>query len=187
MNHSPILLFAALLWGCTVTFHTAFADDRVIADFESQDFGTWKSSGTAFRHGPAHDVQLRELEIENAVGSGVASSEIEGDGPQGTLTSPTFKIERDYISYRIAGGNYERHTCLNLLVSGKIVRSATGWNSDRFVAQSWDVRPWAGQQAQIQLVDEASGGWGHINVDHTPSAQISSTGPNWSPRSGKNS
>jgi fructan beta-fructosidase len=55
---------------------------------------------------------------------------------------------------------------MNLLVSNKVVRSATGWNSDRFVAQSWDVREFAGREAQIQIVDEASGSWGHINVDH---------------------
>jgi len=166
MNHSPILLFAALFWGCTVTFHAAFAADLVIADFEGQDFGAWKSDGTAFRRRPARGVQLRELEIENAAGSGVASSEIEGDAPQGTLTSPEFKIERAYISFLIAGGDYERHACINLLVGGKIVRSATGWNSDRLITQSWDVRSWAGQPAQIQIVDEASGSWGHLNVDH---------------------
>ena len=136
----------------------ADADDLVIADFESQNYGNWKSTGMAFLHGPARREQLTTLEIENATGSGVASSEIEGDAPQGTLTSPEFKIQRAYVSFLVAGGDYERHTCLNLLVGGKIVRSATGWNSDRLVPVSWDVRPFAGQPAQIQIVDEASGG-----------------------------
>ncbi len=166
MDLLPRLVRATLLSGCALTIHAAATDDLVIADFESQDYGTWKSTGTAFHHAPARNERLTTLEIENAAGSGVASSEIEGDTPQGTLTSPEFKIERDYVSFRIAGGDYERHTCLNLLVGGKIVRSATGWNSDRLVAASWDVRSFAGQQAQIHIVDEASGGWGHINVDH---------------------
>lgn len=166
MNLSPRLLLAALLSGCAFTLSAASAGDLVIADFESQDYGTWKSTGTAFRRGPAWREQLTTLEIENGHGHGVASSEIEGDGPMGTLTSPGFKIERAYIAFRIAGGDYERHACLNLLVGGKIVRSATGWNSDHLVAASWDVRPFTGQQAQIQIVDEASGGWGHLNVDH---------------------
>lgn len=142
------------------------ADNLLISDFETGDFRNWQTTGTAFRKGPASGDLLTKLEIENASGTGVASSEIEGDAPQGTLTSPKFKIERSYISFRIAGGDYERHACLNLLVGGKIVRSATGWNSDRLVAASWDVRPFAGQQAQIQIVDEAGGSWGHINVDH---------------------
>src|SRR5262245_25144588 len=118
MNRSPSLLFAVLLAGCFVTLSAAFAVDLVIADFESLDYGTWKSTGTAFSRGPARLEQLTTLEIENAVGSGVASSEVEGDTPQGTLTSPEFKIERDYISFRIAGGDYERHACMNLLVGG---------------------------------------------------------------------
>jgi hypothetical protein len=29
----------------------------------------------------------------------------------------------------------------------------------------WDVTPYSGQNAQIRLVDAASGGWGHINFD----------------------
>jgi fructan beta-fructosidase len=140
--------------------------DLSISDFEALDFGSWHATGTAFHRGPARDAALTTLEIENSHGRGVASSELEGDRPTGTLTSPAFRIERTYISFLVAGGNYERHTCINLLVNGKIVRSATGWNSDRFVAQSWDVRPWAGGHAQIQIVDEASGNWGHINVDH---------------------
>ena len=155
-----------LTLGCLGLFDAHGADDLVIADFEGKDYGGWKATGPAFHKGPASGDLLTKLEIEQVSGSGVASSEIDGDQPQGTLTSPAFKIERAYIAFRIAGGGYERHTCLNLRVGGKIVRSATGWNSDRLVAQSWDVRPWAGQEAQIQIVDEASGSWGHLNVDH---------------------
>jgi fructan beta-fructosidase len=144
----------------------AASTDLLIADYEANNYGAWKATGTAFRKGPASGDLITKLEIENAHGSGVASSEIEGDAPTGSLTSPGFKIERAYISFRIAGGGYERHTWLNLLVGGKIVRSTTGWNSDRLVAASWDVRAWTGQEAQIQIVDEASGNWGHLNVDH---------------------
>jgi len=149
---------------CWVALSAAVAGDLLIADFEQHDYGAWKADGSAFR-GPARDAQLATLEIENGRGRGVASSELEGDRPMGTLTSPDFTIQRPYISFLIAGGGYERHTSLNLVVGGKIVRSATGWNSDRLVPASWDVRPLAGQTAQIRLVDEASGSWGHINVD----------------------
>lgn len=141
-----------------------FAEDLAISRFGGKDYGAWKMTGSAFRPGPAAGAMLTRLEIENSLDDAVASSEIDGDGPIGTLTSPEFRIERPYISFLIAGGGYERHTCINLLVGGKVVRSATGWNSDRLVPASWDVRPFVGQQAQIKLVDEASGTWGHINV-----------------------
>ena len=45
-----------------------------------------------------------------------------------------------------------------------MVRSATGWRSDRLVPTSWDVNAWQGRNAQIQIVDESRGDWGHINV-----------------------
>ena len=31
--------------------------------------------------------------------------------------------------------------------------------------KSWDVQDLIGQHAQVRLVDETSGGWGHINFD----------------------
>jgi sucrose-6-phosphate hydrolase SacC (GH32 family) len=123
-------------------------------------------TGEAFGKGPAHGAEmLRKLEIENSPDLALASSEIDGDAPQGRLTSPEFKIQRAYISFLIAGGDYEHHTCLNLLIDRKIVRSATGWRSDRLVPASWDVSAFRGKRARIEIVDEASGDWGHINVD----------------------
>jgi fructan beta-fructosidase len=138
--------------------------DLIIGDFRGAGFGDWVTTGTAFGSGPASGSLLPKLEIESAPDGAAASSEIEGDTPTGTLTSPTFKIQRKYISFLVAGGDYERDTCVNLLVGGKVVRSATGWRSDRLVPVSWDVSSWAGQTAQVQLVDHATGDWGHINV-----------------------
>lgn len=139
-------------------------EDVRIGDFEKGDYGKWTATGTSFAKGPARGGLLAQLEIENAGDTSVASSEIDGDGPQGTLTSPEFKISRNYISFRVGGGDYERFTCVNLLVDGKVVRSATGWRSDRLVAQSWDATALRGRKAQIQIVDNSSGDWGHINV-----------------------
>jgi len=53
---------------------------------------------------------------------------------------------------------------VNLLLDGKVVKSATGWRSDRLMPASWDVRQFRGRNAQIQVVDSARGDWGHINV-----------------------
>jgi sucrose-6-phosphate hydrolase SacC (GH32 family) len=158
------------------------ADDLTIGHFGSTNYGDWTATGTAFRPGPAADSLLPKLGIENARDNQVASSEVEGDAPTGTLTSPEFKIARKYISFRISGGDYERDTCLNLLIQGKIVRSATGWRSDRLVPASWDVSRFLGRKAQLQIVDAASGDWGHINVDHlvqtdTPERLPVVTGP----------
>jgi len=152
-----LFLLSALLRAST-------AQEIPISPFGKNDYADWTAEGTAFQKGPASGELLVRLEIENAADSAVASSEIEGDAPTGTLTSPEFRIARRYIGFRIGGGNYEFSACLHLLINGKIVKSATGWNSDRLAAASWDVGKFLGQTAQLQIVDAASGDWGHINV-----------------------
>jgi sucrose-6-phosphate hydrolase SacC (GH32 family) len=139
--------------------------DIVIADFE-QGNGNWIAIGPAFGGDPAMGAEvLKKLKIENAAGLGVASSEGEGDEPQGTLTSPEFRIERRYLTFLIGGGDFEHSTCLDLLVNGKVVKSASGSNSDKLAPVTWDLQAWSGQKAKIRLVDAASGQWGHVNVD----------------------
>ena len=156
------ILLAALVLRA-VAF-TGLAEEIAVGRFGSADYGDWKVTGAAFQKGPVSGDLLTKLEIENADGAAVASSEIEGDGPMGALTSPDFSISKKYVAFRISGGNYETHTCVNLLVDGEVVRSATGWKSDRLVPVSWDVSRWLGRTARIQIVDGASGDWGHINV-----------------------
>ena len=59
------------------------ADDLVIGHFTATNYGDWISTGTAFNSGPASDGLLPKLQIENARDNQVASSEIEGDAPNG--------------------------------------------------------------------------------------------------------
>ena len=138
--------------------------DLPIGRLSESGYGDWTPSGNAFSTGPASGDLLGRLEIENATGALVISSEREGDAPTGTLTSPEFKLARDYIAFRVAGGDYERDTCVHLLIAGKVVRSSTGWRSDRLAPESWDVREFRGRKARVRIVDLAKGDWGHINV-----------------------
>src|SRR5207244_10498321 len=81
------------------------------------------------------------------------------------LTSPNILIERAYISFLIGGGHRPEEACVNLIVGGKVVRTATGKNDELLEWANWDVKDLAGKTAQIQVVDNAAGPWGHINVD----------------------
>lgn len=128
--------------------------------------GTWTQTGTAFRLSPARGAQLPKLEITNALTDAVISSEIEDDGPTGTLTSAEFKIARKTISFRIGGGGDPRTTFIELLINGRPVKTASGHRSDRLTPVTWDVSRFKGKAAKIRIVDAATGDWGHINVDH---------------------
>jgi len=147
------------------------ADDILIADFEGADYGDWEVTGTAFGPGPAAGTLPGQMEVSGYKGERLVNSFFGGDESVGTLTSPPFVIERKYLAFLIGGGGYAKRTCMNLLVDGKEVRTATGPNkkaggTERLRWQHWDVSEFAGKEAVIQIVDRRSGGWGHINVDH---------------------
>jgi fructan beta-fructosidase len=91
------------------------------------------------------------------------------DAPQGALTSPSFTIAQPYINFLIGGGNNpypgSNPTAVLLLVNGRVVRSATGQDDELLNWVAWDVTEFKGQTAQIEVVDQSSGGWGHVNAD----------------------
>jgi fructan beta-fructosidase len=159
---------AALSWGSTSA--QAAAPDIVLADFEGKDYGAWKTTGTAFGPGPAQGTLPHQMEVTGYLGHGLVNSFYGGDKSTGTLTSPEFRVERKFITFLIGGGAHEGQTCMNLLVAGKVVRTAVGPNSspggsEELAPAAWDVSELAGKTAQIQIVDKATGGWGHSNVD----------------------
>lgn len=144
--------------------------DILIADFEGKTYGDWKTTGQAFGPGPARGTLPKQMHVEGFQGKGLVNSFTKGDGSTGTLTSPPLVIQRKFIQFLIGGGKHPGETCINLLVDGKVVRTATGPNdkpggSERLEPQSWDVGALAGKTAVIEIVDQAKGGWGHINID----------------------
>src|SRR5947209_16136602 len=122
MRHALALLLLPAL---------AVAADRpdiLIADFEGDTYGDWKTTGTAFGKGPARGTLPNQMPVTGFLGKGLANSYLGGDASTGTLTSPEFKVERRYINFLVGGGKYPGKTCVDLLVSGKVVRTATGPN-----------------------------------------------------------
>ena len=107
----------------------AASPDIVLADFEGRDYGNWKASGEAFGPGPAQGTLPHQMTVSGYRGHGLVNSFYGGDRSTGTLTSPEFKIERRYITFLIGGGGWEGKTCMNLLVDGSVVRTATGPNT----------------------------------------------------------
>ena len=93
-----------------------------------------------------------------------------GDDRQGTLTSPEFPITKNFMSMLVGGGNRSADSgqilAAQLLVNGKVVRSLAGDNSGILNWKGWDVAEFAGQNAQLRVVDQATGGWGHLTLDH---------------------
>jgi len=159
--------------------HTEHAgrSDIVVEDFEGATYGKWAVTGTAFGNGPMEiakipayqgDVGGHGKRVVNSHASAPGETVQQKDSAVGTLTSPPFTIERNYLNFLLGGGkrNGSRDKALvNLIVEDKVVLTATGQDNNRMRQASWDVRPWAGKQAVFQIVDAATGAWGNIGVD----------------------
>jgi sucrose-6-phosphate hydrolase SacC (GH32 family) len=146
-------------------------DDILIADFEEDAYAPWTVTGEAFGPGPARGTLPGQMHVDGFRGKGLVNSFFNGDDTTGTLTSPEFRIERKYITFLIGGGKNEKKPAIQLLVDGDVVRSATGPNdkpggSETLAPEFWDVSEFASRAAVLRIVDDAQGGWAHINVDH---------------------
>jgi levanase len=61
------------------------------------------------------------------------------------------------------------------VVNGKVVRTATGNDSESLDWASWNVKEFVGQQAQIKVVDNNRFGWGHILADEFMASSTAAT------------
>jgi fructan beta-fructosidase len=140
---------------------------KVFESFDGPGYGTWQISGDAFGKYPDRaDSVVR-------IGRGDASSLDGGVSKKGTLTSHSFTITEPVINFLIAGGNHPDSTCINLLINNKVVRTATGTNSDLLKWNGWDVNEFIGKKAIIKIVDNHSGSdRGYIRIDHILFSQV---------------
>lgn len=137
----------------------------VFADFEGGSYGAWKAEGEAFGAAPAGGTLKGQQEVSGFRGKGLVNTFLGGDKPHGKLISPSFKIERPYLSFLIGGGAQAGQTCMNLVIDGKIERTATGQSREKLSAYNWNLKNLLGREAHLEIVDAASNGWGHVNID----------------------
>lgn len=180
-----ILITFLLAGGCLA--HAATRPDLLIADFEQATYGDWEVEGKAFGPGPAKGTLGGQMDVSGYAGARLVNTYFKGDGTTGTLTSPPLRIERDYLTFLVGGGAHAGQTCMNLLVDGQVVRTVTGGNSrpggsEALEAAVWEVKDLKGKTAVVQIVDTATGGWGHINVDQIVQTDTKPVMPNFSPR-----
>jgi len=136
----------------------------VFEDFE-QGYAQWTATGAAVGTQPAHGTLPGQQPVSGFAGAGLVNTFLGGDATTGTLLSKPFTIARHYITFLVGGGSSKGNTCINLLVGGAVVRTATGRDVETLTPDFWNVADLEGTQAQLQIVDAATGPWGHINGD----------------------
>ena len=155
---------------------------KLLAGFDGSWDG-WTVEGSAFGATPPQGAAPGQQPLVNHSSAGLLNTYFDvstgqgSDATTGTATSPAFTIDSSYLNLLMGGGANPRPTggadggggsgatVVELVVDGKVVRSATGRNLEELNWQSWDVSDLKGKSAQIVVTDTATGGWGHILLD----------------------
>ncbi|GMV99768.1 MAG: hypothetical protein AMXMBFR84_09070 [Candidatus Hydrogenedentota bacterium] len=147
----------------------------LLEDWGKGSYDGWTVEGDAFGASPASGTLPGQQTVSGYRGTYYINSFHGGDDTRGRMTSRLFVIDRDYIHLQVGGGRQPNLACVNLRIDGQVVASATGDNTERLRPVRWDVATHKGKQAQIEILDQAVGGWGHIlageiYVSHSPAS-----------------
>ncbi|MXN91746.1 T9SS type A sorting domain-containing protein [Flavobacterium sp. Sd200] len=170
--------------GCTVTVN---AQSYVTYDFESANLNGWTvTSGTAFTAANvAQDLNWGWGGPFNQQGTwhfwGYKST---GDTAIGEMrTTANFTLGGNgIITFKIGGGNDINNLYIALCnSSGTVLAKETGSNDEAYTVKTIDASAYIGTNCFIKVVDNSTGGFGHINLDDikipvASSAPVSVTG-----------
>jgi hypothetical protein len=137
-----------------------------VGDIGSGTYADWTVEGTAFGSAPmsVHDYSYDFQIIGMADGYFINSRRDGNDDATGKLTSKPFTINRPYLRFRLGGGKNPGQECINLLVDGQVVETATGEGYEVLGQHNWDVTKFQGKTAVLQIIDATTGKDGHILI-----------------------
>ncbi len=138
----------------------------LIDDFEDSGYAGWTLEGDAFGSGPAGGKIGGQQEVTGFKGMGLVNTFLDGDRSRGAMISKPFAVSEKYLAFLIGGGRHPGRTAIELLVDGNVVRSETGRDEERLQWASWDVAEFLGRQGRLRIVDQETGGYGHVLIDH---------------------
>ena len=142
-------------------------------DFESGKLAPWKivqgkfghvigDRAEFFRIGREYNKQ-GEYYLTTLERSGDAVKGM--DSQTGVIVSPLFVPERGTMAFRVGGGSGQSTYVALCTADGKEVLFARGVNDQVMQEATWDLTPYDGKKMFIKVVDQSTGGWGHITVD----------------------
>ena len=178
MKHPSILLTVLLLAPLAALPASDAAPqsarpDVVLADFE-QGYGKWTVKGEAFNHA----TTAVSDGAKGFVGKGLADSWDAGESGRcplaGTLTSPVFTIERNFIRFLVGGRGNDARTSLQLLIEGKLEFYACGAGDHELRPGAFDVSSFLGRKAQLVASD--AGAWLFVAVDEIVASDTAGQG-----------
>lgn len=133
--------------------------------FELPSYVSWRSKGDAFGPAPMVGRSHRKRNLFGYVGERFADSLASGyDQRTGSLTSPLFRIRREYLMMLMAGGDAPS-LGVDLLIDGRKLLTIRGQRSEVLRPVFIPVAAHQGRWARLIIRDGATGHWGHLAVD----------------------
>nr|WP_281249159.1 GH32 C-terminal domain-containing protein [Halobacillus massiliensis] len=143
-------------------------------DFETGDLTGWTTTGSSFTEDHITDTATYwggTFDQQGTYHLWGFSDLHEGDNAAGQLRSSNFKLGGSgEINFLMGGGNDPINRYVSLVRASdnkEIIRqSNTKFNEDEtYKRYVWDASDFIGEVFYVKAVDQASGGWGHINID----------------------
>jgi putative membrane-bound dehydrogenase-like protein len=141
-------------------------------DLEDGTLSDWTAEGEAFAGQPVRGdtITARGREASRHQGERwIGGYELAGDGPTGTLTSAPFAVAEAWASFLVGGGGQaeERVELRRRETDGSatVFFKTSGANFETMQRVVVDLRSELGREIDVHLVDEHTGGWGHLNFD----------------------
>ncbi|QDT33541.1 PVC-type heme-binding CxxCH protein [Thalassoglobus polymorphus] len=149
------------------------ADGRELnLNFETGDLTDWTATGDAWKDQP----HKGNIDPKRPYGANRKSQhtgeywlggyEFHRDTPKGVLTSSPFKVTANWCSFLLGGGNHES-TRVELVRNDnkQVFFKVSGRNAEEMSPVVVNLAAYAGKEIFIRIVDQHSGGWGHVNFD----------------------
>ena len=161
-------------------------------DFESGNLSGWTVlSGNAFTPGDVTTDQVQNGVAFLQSGSyhywGYKNG---GDGRTGSMRTNNFVLGGNGLIDLLVGGGQDINNLYIALVRASddaVLFKATGRNSEQYSRIFWDAGQYMGTACYLKAVDQATGSWGHLNLDdiNVPVSTLSTNlGGTWSAVSG---
>lgn len=144
-----------------------FQMDRVLESFEGVLGAGWSVRGNVLSGIDGAHVKSQGL-IFGRVGEGVLTTfdETRTDSSIGSATSPEFNYRAgDWLFLLVSGGN-DSSLRVEVRVDGRSVGSFRGRSSERLELAGVKLPTSGSLKLNVSIVDESTGAWGHLNVDH---------------------
>lgn len=145
-------------------------------DFATGDLTGWITEGNAFQDVHVTDAQFfwdtiyfnPSHKIPGGHHLWGFNEEAGGDSLTGTLKTQNFVLGGNgKINFLVSGGRDidKLYVALVRASDGKTLFKETATNYEEYQRKIWDASEYIGQELYIKVVDQSTGGFGHINVD----------------------